>query len=48
MDGVVLCRERLPVIAFTNKSSEPEVETAVIVDELAKVMTVSLELDRVG
>lgn len=47
MDGVVVCRDRFPVIAFINKSSEPEVETAVIVEELAKVMTVSVGLDPV-
>ena len=45
MEGVVACRERLPVIALTNNNSESEVETAVIVEELAKVITVSLELD---
>lgn len=42
MEGVVACPERLPVIALTNNNSEPEVETAVIVEEFANAMKVSV------
>lgn len=48
IEGILACFERFPVIALINNNSEPEVERAVIVEELAYVMTVSLELNPAG